>query len=300
MIQLTSLHFLLTYQCPFECDHCFVWGGPRQSGVMTLSQIRLILEQCRELGTVSSVCFEGGEPFMYYATLLKAVRLAVEMGFTVGLVSNAYWATSPEDALAALQPFSGLLSDLSLSSDLFHSDELVSRQSLNACQAAEQLGIPVGTITVARAEQTSAPEVKGQLPPGQSRVMYRGRAAVKLAPGAPLHPWEQFRECPCEDLRDPGRIHVDPFGNLHLCQGLLLGNLFREPLHQVWAAYQPEEHLLAAALLAGGPAELARRFDLAPAPGAAYADACHLCYETRLALRPRFPQLLGPTAMYGE
>jgi len=32
---------------------------------------------------------------------------------------------------------------------------------------------------------------------------------------------------------------------------------------------------------------------------AAYADACHLCYTAREQLRPRFPHLLAPDAMYG-
>ena len=30
-----------------------------------------------------------------------------------------------------------------------------------------------------------------------------------------------------------------------------------------------------------------------------YADACHLCYETRRFLRTRFPESLTPDQMYG-
>jgi len=30
-MKLSSLHVLLTYQCNYECDHCFVWGSPRQA-----------------------------------------------------------------------------------------------------------------------------------------------------------------------------------------------------------------------------------------------------------------------------
>ncbi len=35
-MRLTSLHLILTYQCTFECDHCFVWGSPWQEGTMQL------------------------------------------------------------------------------------------------------------------------------------------------------------------------------------------------------------------------------------------------------------------------
>ncbi len=202
-MKITGLHLLLSFQCTFECDHCFVWGSPAQSGVMSLPTIRLILEQAQEMGTVTSIYYEGGEPFLYYATLLQGVRETVKAGFETGIVSNAYWATSPEDATAALQPFAGLIQDLTLSSDLFHSDEAISLQVKNAGQAATALGIPTGTISIARPE-VAACSASGQLPQGQSRVMYRGRAAVKLASQASKSAWEGFTTCPHEDLREPG------------------------------------------------------------------------------------------------
>ena len=52
MIKLTGLHLLITYQCTFECDHCFVWSSPWQSGVMTLGNIRHILAEAKASGTV--------------------------------------------------------------------------------------------------------------------------------------------------------------------------------------------------------------------------------------------------------
>ena len=147
------------------------------------------------------------------------------------------------------------------------------------------------------ADAEMAASAKGQLPDGKSGVMYRGRAVCKLAPEAPRHPWIEFTTCPHEDLREPGRVHVDPFGNLHLCQGLSIGNLFRTPLRELCAAYDPDAHPVVGPLLRGGPAELMQHYGLAHHP--AYADACHACYDARLALRERFPDVLGPDAMYG-
>lgn len=297
MIRLTGLHFLLTYQCIFECDHCFVWGSPKQSGVMTQEDIRFYLKQARETGSIHSIYFEGGEPFLYYATLLKGVQIAVSMGFDVGIVSNAYWAISPEDALEFLRPFEGLLEDLSVSSDLFHYDEKLSRQVQNAQWAAEKLGIPTGMICIERPDENGAAAGSGQIPTGDSGVMYRGRAAEKLAPDARLRPWESFSSCPHEDLRDPGRVHIDAFGNIHICQGITLGNLHQTPLTQLCAGYDPDDHPLCGPLLRGGPAELVRYYDLPHLAG--YADACHLCYSSRLALRGRFPEILAPEHVYG-
>ena len=121
-MKLEGLHILLTYQCTYECDHCFVWGSPRQTGTLTLEQIENILLQAKDAG-VTSIYFEGGEPFLYYPVLMKAVHKAADMGFEVGIVSNAYWATSVADAEEWLRPFVGRLADLTVSSDLFHCED---------------------------------------------------------------------------------------------------------------------------------------------------------------------------------
>lgn len=296
-MKLSGLHILLTYQCTFECDHCFVWGSPWQSGTLTIDQIRQILHQAKDTQTIEWIYFEGGEPFLYYVPLLQGVQLAADMGFQVGLVTNSYWANSQEDALEWLKPFKGLLQDLSVSSDLFHYDEMLSRQASYASQAAEKLGIPVGVISIAQPEEADAPSVIGQLPLGDSKVMFRGRAAEKLISLASSHPWETFTECPEEDLKEPGRVHLDPFGNLHICQGISMGNLFQKPLAEICQIFNPNEHPVIGPLLSGGPAELVRKYDLPHVEQ--YADACHLCYIARKMLRSSLSEILMPDQMYG-
>ena len=77
-MKLSGLHLLLTYQCDLECDHCFVWGSPWQNGTMTLRNIRKILQQAKEVDTIKWIYFEGGEPFLYYPILIRAVKESVE------------------------------------------------------------------------------------------------------------------------------------------------------------------------------------------------------------------------------
>lgn len=296
-MKLTGLHLLLTYQCNFECDHCFVWGSPWQSGTMTLKDIHEILTQAEDLASIEWIYFEGGEPFLYYPILLQGVRMASQHGFNVGLVSNAYWATNIDDAIEWLKPFRELIQDLSISGDLYHESENDNLLVNNAYNAAEQLGIPVGVISIAQPETTDAKPTAGQLPVGESTVMYRGRAAEKLVSRSALNPWHEFKECPCEDLREPERVHLDPFGNLYICQGISLGNVFRTPLTKLCKRYNPDHHRITGPLLSGGPAELVRRYKLPHTDD--YADACHLCYEARCTLRERFPEILNPDQMYG-
>jgi MoaA/NifB/PqqE/SkfB family radical SAM enzyme len=298
MVELSSLHLLLTTRCIFSCEHCFVWGSPGQDDVFTLSQLREIFKQARALGTVEWIYLEGGEPFLYYPILLQAAREASAQGFKVGIVTNGYWAVSKEDALDWLEPFSGIIQDLSVSTDLFHYTELISPQSRHALAAAHELDIPMGTIVcehpdehLGRSSEDAGEPVEG------GAIMFRGRAAIELAPRYSGSPWDIYRECPHERLDDPSRVHIDPTGEVHLCQGISLGNLFEQPLSELVASYEPGSHPIVGPLLTSGPAGLVEIYKLEHQE--MYADACHLCYMARLQLRDQFPLVLAPDSMYG-
>ena len=294
---ISSLHLLLTYNCTCACDHCFVFSRPRAPGVFTLGQIRALLAQARQVEGITGIYFEGGEPGLYYATLREGVREAKRLGFSVGIVSNGYWAISDEDAEAWLRGLQEVgLTSIDISDDDLHFTASLPSPAKRALVVAERLGLASSALRRRKpvAEAASCEET----PRIGVGIKYRGRAVEKLAPGLPLTPWERFTACPYEDLRHPSRVHIDPYGNVNLCQGLLMGNVWETPLADLIANYQPDTHPICAPLLAGGPAALARAFAVAHEDG--YVDACHLCYLTRRALRGRFPRELGPGQVYGE
>ena len=295
---LTGLHLLMTYECNYECDHCFVWGGPSQNGTMTYGIIASILEQAQEAGTIEWIYFEGGEPFLFYELLCSGVELASELGFRVGIVSNASWATDIEEALDCLRPFAGVVEDLSISRDGYHGSEVNPQQARIARQAATQLGIPVDFICVTGSEATEEQARTGQFPTDDASVLYRGRAAETLAARVQPKSWHQFTECKWEELRNPGRVHVDAYGNLHVCQGISIGNLFENSLAGIMSSYDPVAHPVVGPVLVGGPIELVKRYRLPHEQ--TYADACHLCYASRNQLRNRLSDVLTPCQMYGE
>jgi len=185
-----------------------------------------------------------------------------------------------------------MVNDLSISSDLYHYDAWLSQQAIFALQAAKRLGIPAGTISIA----PPAGEAQEEAYENASTLMYRGRAAQNLVAHAPMHPWDSFTHCPYEDLRQPGRVHVDAFGNLHICQGISIGNLFQEALWDICQRFDAEKDPILGPLLANGPVGLVEKYNLPHQP--TYADACHLCDHARHQLRDRFPQILTPNQMY--
>lgn len=297
---LKGIHLLLSYRCTNECDHCFLWGSPQARGTMSASYISDILDQAHRLGTVETVYFEGGEPFLFYPILLAGLKQAAVLGFKRGIVTNAYWATTIEDAVEWLRPIAEIgVDDLSLSSDLFHGEAMLTHEAQNGLAAARQLGIPEAVITIETPKGCTAyaEAAKGEPVTGGS-VRFRGRAVAKLLEGVARHPWSEFTECPDEDLLQPTRLHLDSFGNVHVCQGLVIGNLAERPLQQIVTDYDPLAHPIISPLLAGGPAALVSSYELPHED--AYADACHLCYVARNLLRARFPGQLAPATVYGE
>ena len=297
---LTGAHFLLTYTCNFECDHCFVYSSPHTPGTFTLEQLQTVFEELAKISTIKRVYFEGGEAFLYYPLMVEGIRIARDNGFEVGIVTNAYWATSEEDAELWLKPLHELgIADLSLSEDTFHSEDIVKSPTRHAQAAAKRIGMPVGVISIGRPSveiNEDSQQTRGEPVIGGS-TMFKGRAVDKLLGGLPTRPWHIFTECPYEDLRNPKRVHLDPYGNIHMCQGISIGNMWQTPLSELVYKYDCDSHPISRPIMGGGPALLAEEYDVEHEEQ--YVDACHLCYCLRLALLDRFPEYLAPRQVYG-
>ncbi len=295
---IIELDLLLTYKCNFECDHCFVYSHPDAKGVMKISDIREILKEAEKIGNIEWIYFEGGEPVLYYPIMLWGLREAKRLGYKTGFITNAYWATSVEDAKEWLKPFCEVgVSDVVISDDAFHYGKEEENLAKHAYEAAIDLGLPVNTIALEDPkEYMIGKEWKGK-PVTEGAVLFKGRAVEKLVESLPRKPWNEFDECLDEDFSNQKRVHIDPFGYVHVCQGITMGNTKKNPLSILFENFDPYEHPICCPILEGGPAELVRKFNVEHEEG--YVDECHLCYCARLKLRKKFPEILTPDQMYG-
>ena len=296
---LTGIHILMTYKCNLECDHCFLYSSPNAQGTMTLPQIRSVLSESRKITSVEWIYFEGGEAFLFYPSLLEGIRVARDMGFKVGIVTNAYGAVSGEDAEVWFQPLADLgVAHLSISDDSFHYGEENSPPK-RGIAAARKLGIPTASICIQKPFVESMPgqgQGKGE-PVIGGGAMFRGRAVEKLTAGLPRRSYHELVKCPHEDLHSPSRVHVDCYGHVHLCQGLSMGNMWQRPLSKLALEYEVNSHPICGPLNKGGPALLAKQYDVDIEEE--YVDECHFCYLIRRALIDRFPEYLAPRQVYG-
>ena len=126
---------------------------------------------------------------------------------------------------------------------------------------------------------------------------FRGRAADKLTEGLPTRPWTELVECPYEDLISPSRVHVDLYGNIHICQGISIGNFWNKPLSEIMAEYDPDTHPICGPLSRNGPAGLIEELSLPHTDE--YVDECMACFTLRRWLLDEYPEVLAPSQVYG-
>ena len=297
---LTGIHFILTYACNFECDHCFLFCSPRSRGTFTIHQITQVIAEGQKMGSVEWIFFEGGEPLLFYPLLVESIKRAQAKGFQVGVVTNAYGARSPADAKLWLRPLvdAGLAS-LSISNDTFHYGDEVENPATIAYAVANELGLDASAICIEPPQildQTSDAAGKGR-PVVGGGAKFRGRAVEKLTADLPVRPWNELCRCPYEDLDAPSRVHVDAYGNVMVCQGISIGNLWKRDLSAIIQTHRAAAHPICGPLHHGGPAALARTLGVRPEEG--YVDECHFCYALRRATLDQYPDYLAPKQVYG-
>jgi len=262
--------------------------------------VRNILAEAKKLGTVKYISIEGGEPFLYYPIMVKTAKEAVSYGFHVEILSNCYWATCSEDAVEWLLPIAEIKDvELSPSSDLYHGDNWETAEVINAVKAAKILNMKVGINAIKCPDSAvPCPNMIEGAKVDLSELMYKGRAYSKLIEKASKKPWHEFTKCPYENFTKQERVHVDPLGYVHVCQGIAIGNAWQKPFSKIIKEYNPYENPILEPLVQGGPVALVEKFGLPH--DEVYADACHMCSAARYRLRGKYPDILAPDQMYGE
>jgi len=297
---LNGVHILLTYKCLYRCDHCFLYSSPEAPGTFSYAQLRNLMDQMKEIPGLESVYFEGGEPFLYYPLLLKGIEYARRLNMSVGIVTNAFWGTSVSDAEIWLKPLADLgISDLSLSNDYYHYGDEANNPAKNAQIAAEKLGLPVGTICIegpVNPDERAGDVTKGE-PITGGDIKFVGRASETLIKDVTTQSGSTMTQCPQEDLENPGRVHIDAYGHVHVCQGISIGNVWKRSLSEIMNSYVPGNHPICGPLHQGGPAQLAETFQFDKS--LPYIDECHMCYTLRKRILDRFPDQLTPGQVYG-
>ncbi|MFH1460032.1 MAG: radical SAM protein [Candidatus Omnitrophota bacterium] len=95
----------LTRRCNAQCEICYSESGPYHKEKLSVEQIKIILEQAKQMG-IKEVRFQGGELSYARDEFIAAVKIAKELGIEPsGFNTNAGWIGAPwaEDFLLQLR-----------------------------------------------------------------------------------------------------------------------------------------------------------------------------------------------------
>jgi MoaA/NifB/PqqE/SkfB family radical SAM enzyme len=135
-----TVTILPTNKCTAACRHCSMNSGPDRSDTLSWTQLENILTQLFAETRLSVVVFSGGESTLLGEDLLKALRLCKQNGVLTRLVTNAFWATSEEAALAKLTELRQAgLDELNISTDDYHLPYISLQRVRWAFEAARKL-----------------------------------------------------------------------------------------------------------------------------------------------------------------
>lgn len=313
---------LFTYRCTIACAHCLFNCSPRQKDVqVSFSDGIEFMRQLRSTDRVIHIA--GGEVMMAYPAMLALCRGAREEGASPHFFeTNASWCVDEQTTRERYETLQSLgLQGVLISADPFHQAFVPPGRRERAFRWAVEI---FGRENVA-AGDLSLKDLEGLRRIGKTPSLLRehvrqhpprlvGRAGNVLSQFIPDRPLESLvedglwhgsppeRSCRAEfDSEEMWEIHIDPYGNIQTCCGIIVGNAHDRPLVEQMKHGFPNHHPLIRTVCENGPfglLQMARERGYHARPG--YPQKCGLCWEVRKFLRPFYPEIFGPSEIYEE
>ena len=294
-----SAGLMLTYKCNCACEFCYYNCNPDKGGLMPVETAINVWRSLKILaGDSAKIHFTGGEPFLYWDHLQEILEQGQKQNLgKVDLIeTNGFWATSEKivrQRLKRLDEFG--MNRFKISTDPFH-QEYVDIEPVRrlAEMAADILG-PERVLVRWQKYLENPTDMKNlsQVELEQQYInaindypcRFTGRAAGKLAELVATKSVESLEAMNCKsDFLGAKGVHIDPFGNVFssTCSGIIVGNVNRMPLEDIWKQFDPRSGGLIGTLFKNGPSGLLTEAEkLGYRRKESYAGKCHLCTSIR-------------------
>lgn len=140
---LSQLVFSVTYDCPVTCKYCVTRSGPHGGSYLDADFMRSAIDDTMNLADLRVVVFTGGEPLLKKNEIIETIKFAASKGLWTRIVTNSYWADTPDNAVLMLSELkSSGLSEINLSCDDLHQENIPIDNIKNAFWSARQLNLP--------------------------------------------------------------------------------------------------------------------------------------------------------------
>ncbi len=315
-----SAGLLLTYKCNCACEFCYYSCSPDKGGLMPVETAIGTWRSVKTLaGDSAKVHITGGEAFLYWDHLQEILEEAgrEKLGRVDQIETNGFWATSERIARDRLKRLDELgMHRLKISTDPFHQEYVDAELVRRLAETASEIMGP-DRVLVRWQEYLDDPADMKNLSPAERERRYiaamkdypcrlTGRAADKLTKLVAAQPTETLSRMNCRTaLLGAKGVHIDPFGNVFsgTCSGIILGNVNRTPLEEIWKRLDPAEDEFIGTLFNSGPCGLLSEAEnKGYTRRETYADKCHLCTGIRQFLFDKglCESVIGPAECYTD
>jgi hypothetical protein len=145
-----ALSLITTHQCTAACDHCCFACSPRVTKRIPPDRLRSLIDEARDVPSLKTVSFVGGECFLLGEELDDLMRAASGYGYQVACVTNGYWAVNRKAAVKRMERSAGAgLRTINLSTGEMHAKYVPPERIIHGAVAAYDLGMVV-FITIER------------------------------------------------------------------------------------------------------------------------------------------------------
>ena len=103
---MRKIAFGYSTRCNNRCSHCAAAGETPVTSKMELAHAKDITREMA-MAEVKGISFTAGEPFIYLEDLLELIDLCSEKKIYTRVVTNSYWAKTPEQTREKLQTSPG-------------------------------------------------------------------------------------------------------------------------------------------------------------------------------------------------
>jgi MoaA/NifB/PqqE/SkfB family radical SAM enzyme len=310
---------LLTYKCSATCEFCYYNCSPQQDGLMPVEMAINAWRSLRELDESAKIHITGGEPFLYWDRLVEILKEAKKQNLTPCdmVETNGSWATNEKIIKDRLKTLDELgINKLKISCDPFHQEYVDIESVRRLAQIAKEMLIKERVLVRWEKYFDNPIEMKNVTEEQRNKnyiealkeypCRFTGRAAGKLAELVVKNTIEKISKSNCsKSFLGAKGIHIDPYGNIFsgTCSGIIIGNITKKPLNEIWQNWQPQNDEIIKRLFESGPAGLLdEAIKIGFKPAQLYAGKCHLCMSIRQFFFSKglYKSTLGPAECYNS
>lgn len=138
---MRTLAFGYSTRCNVKCEHCVAADAIPENIKMELGQAKEIIAELAG-AQVRGISFTAGEPLIYLDDIAELVGLCHDYGMYTRVVTNSFWAKTPELAESyVVRLKENGLSQLRLSYSRWHQKNIDRQNILNAARSCQENGL---------------------------------------------------------------------------------------------------------------------------------------------------------------